>query len=544
MLLKKFIILVFLILHALLKSYSIKFLNHIKLEYIKMELKSKPLAFSLISLFIGMIILVVYYLQYKYPLGVLYNADILAYPLMVKSVISGATPYHSWYPTTRLGLFPDAVIVFISFLLSPHSLFFENLLAVIITTFLFYLALVYFYKTFLGHNIAYILSSATSLLIILLGTYTHFFFPLTYGWHFGAFILLLFSVSIIYRELTSNLPRSLKRLLVLCFISILCISSDSLMIYWFSAPMLLTLLLFYIVRKGSRVRCIYLSISVLLGVLLSFPFQKLVQSAPITQHQGIHISLIPRNIAIIHRLVLSNKLLLFVLIYAFLCLLFIFFSLLFKRSWLEDRNLTKHIFISFFSSTLTVTLLLGSLVVGPVTPVVRYFISSLLLVPISIVIHLALASSMKKLFNKFCHFATISLVAIMLTSVFFPWKNLNFNYTQKQYSCVYSTIKSSHLNNGIAGYWDATPLMIYAKEAGNYNLNIATYENGLKPYRWATSGSWFKKSYSFAVLNLANGAGSFSKKELFSHVGLPTRTVRCNNYLIFVYDKNKLVVPA
>ena len=101
-------------------------------------------------------------------------------------------------------------------------------------------------------------------------------------------------------------------------------------------------------------------------------------------------------------------------------------------------------------------------------------------------------------------------------------------------------LKAHGFKNGLAGYWDATPMTVYSGDAVKVRA-ILTENGAFLPNAWGSKSTWYEASKVDANFVVTGGErGGLSETAAEASFGAPARTYRFDNYTILVYDYNLL----
>jgi len=513
------------------------------------SLETKKASVASIVLFaLAAIFLEILYFQHKIGMGVISNSDNLYYPLFLKTIFLQKIPYHSWHASTGLGYFPNMFFLFISLLITNWNLYFATALYMLVQLVVFYWALTWFIKSFLNFSNSLILSGLTLLLYITIFRYdlSQTFFFAT---EFSLVIITLLVLSLILRDVSfvKIKPYLLLAVFVLVF---LCVQSSSILLAWCVLPLIAALTYLWLNSLISRKKYILWMLTLLLSIGLGSILRKLLAPNPITFHPFLSIHRIPGNISYLYQLIKNTAISgsAVFLFSMFVAIALNFSTLFFGIKHFKQKTQFARIDVVFILSFLLFlsTLLMCTMVtIGPVPPSLRYITIQFVL-PFTITIVLLYSYSNKTVqhyLNIVCLSLTALLTLVLAVQVFIPFGKLQSNYMPNDFSCIYKTLAKYHVNHGIAGYWDAKPLIAFSPP--NNKLTVAAYLQNLSPYLWLTTSKWYHSSYNFAILPQNSPAYlTFTKQQIEAINGSPAHDVHCGQYEILIYPKNNLYTSA
>lgn len=508
-------------------------------------LLKKTTLICLTSFIISVVLLLLLYFQHKILLGV--NADQLQFPLFLKTIFLQGFSYHSWYLTTGLYFFPDNFFVLLSLIVTRWNIYFATAFELVIQLLLLYSSLIWFAKIFIDLNKSLIIATFVTLLIVNIAIIKNSYFipELIYGSHAGLLIITLVILGIFVRDI-NNTKAKPSRILIVVLLTILCTASDSLYLAWCIIPLLLTLsylLSCSIITFNKYILWIFwLVLSALTGLILRL----IIAPNPLTFHPYFSFSAISINLFTLYQAFfnvnVTDKIL---MIISMICMIYLIVIFLYKVfTFQKIKNYPQSdskIFTLSFCFFLFGFLTASNLLFSPGKPILAY-IFILFVLPITVVLVLDFSKyhAFHAQYRNFAYIVSIIVfVSFLVLKVFAPWQNIRTSYTPPHFQCIYKALAKYKVNYGIAGYWDAKPLIGFSK---GQQLCIATFIQPLNEFLWSTSSEWYHPSYDFAVFRAypPDPRTVFNKQLLFRINGIPKHYITCGNYQILIYGKKKL----
>lgn len=522
----------------------------------KISLVSKA-TISVIFCFIAIFAMLVLYHQHKLLPIHLYNADDNYYLLFLRGVFVQHIPFHTWYPSTGLGYFPDMFLLLICMILTNWHVLHADLLYFFLQSLIYFSVLSYFYTIFCDKKTSLILASAS--MIVLFST-NIFFGLFLYGDHSTTLIIALLLIAIIAKGLVNQY--AIRDVLIIFLLTSLTLISDSILLLWFIFPLMSAITYLWLTRRLAPAYYLFWVILVVL-ICVACLFRPYLAPHPVDYHPFLSLSRLSLNLHYIsfELKIVSNLIAMIVSGCSTLILLVIFIVVEYLARYRLKKQDATLIFILVFTLSLTAGLLVSWLLVAPSKPSMRYLTIWLILPNLTLTI--ILFSFLKELWRNTMlnclFFILIVLSLLFVTRIIYPSGQDKYNVQtakiiRKNFTCIYNTLQTWNLQRGLAGYWNAKPLILHAPK--NHKLTLATY-SGSQPYNWLTTSTWYYPSYSFLIINTQvsqrlmsryqlfiptkNALGSLRHKQYIIGInGHPTHTSHCGIYDVLIYPQNGL----
>ena len=136
--------------------------------------------------------------------------------------------------------------------------------------------------------------------------------------------------------------------------------------------------------------------------------------------------------------------------------------------------------------------------------------------------------------------ALTAVAALAAAGCLLSGSELNQSREQDPAETAALWLKAHGYRNGLAGYWDATPMTVYSGDAVKVRAIIPETGTFL-PRPWGSKSTWYEPSNVDANFVVAGGLrGGISPATAEAAFGAPARTYRVGLYTILVYDYNLL----
>jgi hypothetical protein len=117
---------------------------------------------------------------------------------------------------------------------------------------------------------------------------------------------------------------------------------------------------------------------------------------------------------------------------------------------------------------------------------------------------------------------------------------LNLPRTQDPAETTALWLKAHGFKNGLAGYWDATPMTVYSGDTVKVRA-ILTENGAFLPNTWGSKSTWYEASKVDANFVVTGGErGGLTEAAAEASFGTPAQSYQFDNYTILVYDYNLL----
>lgn len=504
---------------------------------------SKIIVGNIAFLLFTLAMIFILFLQQKLPVGIFFNADILSFFLILKTVFIQGIPYKTWHMSTGTYLFPDTLLMLISSLVTHWNLYYSYATVIVIQWLLFYFVLAWFIRNFLNIYNSFILSTLLTLFIltfIVLFPST-LFNNLNIGVHTSIATLTLLVLGMSVAQLNDK-TNKYSRIISVFLITMLTVASDSLFLAWCIIPLLGAFASVGFFRLMERRACLLWLLNLTLATALGFILRHFTQAHPMTFRPYFSLSLIPHNLSVVYGFIanasLGDKTVLALASLASLILILSFIVKLFRIKTLssQTQNTLDFLILSYYFF-LFLFLTFSLLTAGPSSPNIRYFFI-LLISPILFL----LIKYFHRDYLIVCGQVSVFFLALLFgLKAFIPWQVLKTNYMPPSYACIYDALSKYHVHHGIAGYWDAKPLIAFSTDP---QLSFEGFIPPLYDFHWLTTSAWIHWTYDFAILrktiNLVPDPDALDETALTSINGTPMHSVHCGDYQILIYGTNRM----
>lgn len=468
-----------------------------------------------------------------------FDSDTIYLPTLFKDLFVNGASYTDWYTSAAPYYFPDMFLYFISnFIFQDFYFaipFYFTLISILVLISLFKI-----YRNFYTKLTSLYLSSIIFSIIYLIPNYIYNM-QFVSVFHFGEFLITLFSLSLILNIINKNDTN--KYYLYLLVLSSLTIASDNMYVLHFLLPTICTLLILWSFKIINHKKLIFTYLT-LFGSLI---FGKLINNA-----LTFNISEYASNITLSYKHLTKNIQSLieifnksyndyfFYTIYTiFILLLLCVILILYKRVKFLNlyRYQTKGIYFIIYFFLMILGNILAVSFLYPNT-IYEHYIVPVFLMPIfilPIVLKFLKFYLQKKLFFIINYFLCLILIFFIAFSSYTKFNNTSFKkeYYPKLVLCLDSFIKKTNAKDGISGFWESKSLAMLSK----YDINIAQYNYDLTKFKAVNTLKTYKDYYDFAIIK----NNSLDEKKLLKINGEPSFTYKCEEANILYY-KNKLVI--
>lgn len=480
-------------------------------------------------------------------LSALFNADALYLPALIDDLFKQGGQLSDWYLTPAPYLFPDSIIYSIAWLLGESPA--EKILAfavlqIAISTAFAYLIYHNFVKTNAGSA-----AVLTAISLIFLGitigststlskTGNGYLFIFTSAFHYGVFLAQLAFLCIAFLYKNADKSRKPIWIAILSTIAFTSALSDSLFIVQFSIPFIGTLLASRVTAKNIGLYTPSLITATLFSSLLGMKSYDFFISNNTKYPISIEVDKFDQQANFLHNFFLdlfNQQPLLAIFLIAFygLALTSIFYwpkTIINKKESIFLRFLLTFSFISALT-TITATTVVTNLSSGP-----RYLIPIFYWPPI-------IAISMVALFIRSHQFQLIALSLLSILALKFIGNDSSLNnQTATQptdISCIIENINASGLSRGIATYWDAKPIQVFS----GGKIKVAQYTGDLNEHRWITSGSFYQKTYDFAIVSEDQiEVYKLDRDKIIRANGDPKKEINCGQKTLLTYPRGQMLL--
>ncbi|UMR32524.1 hypothetical protein MJ904_10265 [Massilia sp. MB5] len=417
----------------------------------------------------GLVLLILKYPS-NYPLAsTLLSADALYLPALLDDLFKQGGKLADWYLTPAPYLFPDLLMYSIAwiFFKSPADQIIAHAVLQVVGT-AFFIYLIASKCTSKNAGAAAVLAA---ILFTLLGldfgnvetlakTGNAYALIFTSAFHYGAFLLQLIVLSIVFLYADQRRNEKSLWLAALCVIAFVSALSDSIFLVQFSLPFAGALLVLRLQFRNSRLYSFPLLAAPLFFSLLGMKSYDFVISNRTKYPIEIEISKLGQQFDFLRNFFFDMFLqqpLIAVFLIAFYGVAFasIFY---WPKSKHDDEKSTRLRFLLIFSLVSALTTIVATSVVTNLSSGPRYLIPFFYWPPIITIIVIATVLRSNKL-----HFISL---AMLLTLAFHAPENNEDDSNPavaqvKDIRCIVEEIKASGLHKGIATYWDAKPIQVF-----------------------------------------------------------------------------------
>lgn len=473
----------------------------------------------------------------------LFDSDCAYLPLLYKDLFINDGLYSNWYGSAAPYYFPDMFLYFIS------NFIFTNYYYAIpfyftINAILIIYALYKINRLFFSSKNALYLSTISFSLIYLIPQDVYIY-QFTTVFHFGEFVIGLFSLYFILKIIQNSTNKIYYILLLL--VSTLTVASDNMYILHFILPTLASVLILWANKHLTNKQLIVIYSLLIFSVILGKLLGKVLtinpsEYASLTKLSLVNLSTNVQSIVAIfknsyhtHTFITT----LITIVYILTAFLLLFYKRI-NRVELNDQTKSSIFFFSFFLLFMVLgnLMALSLLYPHPVNP--RYMITIFLLPLLTLPILLKWIRFDQYIqLSKIISFITLlTFIYILLFKSYHILKNntLKSEYYPPLVSCVDSFIKEHQAIDGVAGYWESKSINLLSKEA----VNISQINHDLSKSLWVNTNTTYKDSYDFALIR----HNSIDKKKILKLNGKPTKIHKCQDSEIIYYKEKFNIAPS
>ncbi|WP_334190313.1 hypothetical protein [Noviherbaspirillum sp.] len=473
-----------------------------------------------------------------------FNADALYLPTLYGDVIEGQGRLNQWVLTPAPYFVPDWPIYFAMHgaLSTPYHAIAGFFAVQIALTF----ALVVFvYRKFLDSQGAWPLAAASVLLLSWLATIhvQPYNFLLSNAFHYGAFLLLLFSIVLLNAGLESDEGTAKKYAVALLLLVAASSLSDKLFIAQFSLPALFCLPFLY--RHRVRARLVLFGASVSAGTLLGVALYRFVVPNRVSGSPGGFFENPMQNVGELWRIVkafyAASPFVAAILVLFYIGMIWLVI-LGRRRKQAVDAIPAKLRFLVLFNLIAPAFVL--AVAICRTQPISDRYLLPVFFLPIilgPLILYLFLRTSAAK--NMAAVAAAIGAIVFLAQLVNFTFKDfsgIRQAYYPAEVECIDAALAKHGLKHGVANYWDAKKVRVLSKT----KPTVAQMSVDLTPFEWITSKDFYRPSYEFALVTFDQRSGGVDEKRLLEINGQPEDFAQCGATKVFMYPQKKLRIET
>lgn len=484
-------------------------------------------ALSLLCLGLTLLASVLWYLQLKGDVALLFHSDTDFLPALYRDLVEQGGKLSRWNLTPAPSFFPDWPMFFAANYFAGDLFHALPAFFVLQGVLLFVLAAAVLGRCAAPHQALAASGWACALLFCwaMAGMVPYSYFYLS-AFHCGVFLLSLLSLRLLDGE-RPHWP--------LFGVALLATLSDRLYLLQFALPAMLALCC--LARRGGppwRRLCAFIALGCIAGILL-YKARWLV-GRPQDLPWRMALSAVPANLqGLLHMLEESWRAspagtLGLAAYYAALTALLP--GTLLGRGWrIADPAAAR---LALFN-WLVAAGCLAAVLVSTNTFTVRYFIPAYVLPLLAgpALLYTGLAPRRQRWLTALLLAATVWLTLGMLLPALRDVDQVKPAYYPAEVACLDQVIARHGLRHGVASYWDAKRIGMLSR----HRPAIAPYDEQLRAFHWITSESVFRADYDFALVRHVDG---LDLATLIALNGQPAERVDCGEFAVAAFPNGGL----
>ena len=487
----------------------------------------------------------------QFQLESFFSSDTLYLPSIYKDVFTDGHSLEGWHLNPSPNFFPDMVLYFLLMGVSANFITASFIFALIQYVFILYLFTKLFNELFPNrskhwYTPIYVLFSVFLLeYLFFTKDFSYSFFLISNSYHTGSFVMslvcFLFSVRY-YKYFT------LKYLLLLFVLGVLCIVSDRLFIILYTVPVIVSS--FFLIRHIKLKHIVLLWLTSILSLVAGLAWFKVIGSGNYIYfdepHKMIAFNDIKSSYDIFSGQILAyageagfKSFSIYLFMFSFIGMAFLFF---YTR---RTNNLLLY-FYSVFSIVYSIVVLAAPIINGNYSGVdtLRYNIYPFYLGPLNSIILAAFMVKNNSFLKNMKYVAGLAGVSLLAVGLYFTngtGLRAYFNYYPETVQWLDNIAEEKGLLCGAGNYWDAKKTTLFSKKG----VKLYAVFDDMALYEHVANQNWFyNHTFNFILLNKFRDTVSYQKSILTHEVIEEEKDIILVKTNTFTYKKDKGYLPV